>query len=95
MVVINKDMEAEKNTKNLGGEMDSELVDLFSDQVRARNYKSKKALAAAVRTWVNLPEEVQRSLYTEDSPPPLDTVIEKVLLDLEKKGKLRFSRGKK
>jgi hypothetical protein len=51
-----------KIERNLGGMMDAELVDLFSEQCDERSFKSKRALWAAVRLWVSLPIDVQSKL---------------------------------
>jgi hypothetical protein len=95
MFVYTTDMSRKKEEKNLGGMMSAEVVDTFSAQVQSRNYKSKRALEAAVRVWVNLPEDVQRELYSDTKAPPLDSVIRKVLLDLQKSGMLRSGKEKK
>ena len=54
-----------KIEKNLGGMMDSEVVDLFTSQVNERGHKNKRALEAAVRLWISLPEEIQARLLNK------------------------------
>jgi hypothetical protein len=95
MFVYTTDMSRKKEEKSLGAMMDSEVVDLFTEQAANRNYKSKKALAAAVRVWVNLPEDVQRELYSDVEAKPLESVLRKVLLDLDKAGLLHVQKRKK
>lgn len=51
-----------KGEKNLGAAMDEKLVSLFSEQCDERSFKSKKAMAAAVRLWVSLPFDIQSKL---------------------------------
>ena len=48
-----------KNEKLLSGDVDSKIVDKFLKQVDSRGFKKKRALAAAVQLWMELPEEVQ------------------------------------
>ena len=42
--------------------MDSEIVDAFTSQADTRGQVKKSALAAAVRLWTSLPEEIQARL---------------------------------
>lgn len=54
-----------KNEKMLGAHIDSCLVDEFSKQVDERGQKNKRALAAAVRLWLGLPEAIQARLLNQ------------------------------
>ena len=42
--------------------MDAEIVDAFTNQADTRGQIKKSALAAAVRLWTSLPEEIQARL---------------------------------
>ena len=51
--------------KNLGGKMNGDLVDRFTKQVDQRSSKIKRSLAAAVKLWIELPQEVQSRLLDQ------------------------------
>ncbi len=51
--------------KNLGGMINSELVDIFTEQTDVRGNKKKRAIEAAVRLWISLPEEVQSKILSQ------------------------------
>jgi len=55
-------MQQKISQKNLGGMMDAEIVDAFTNQADTRGQIKKSALAAAVRLWTSLPEEIQARL---------------------------------
>lgn len=55
----------QKNEKMLSADVDSALVDLFLEQADERGYKKKRALAAAAKLWVELPQEVQARLIDQ------------------------------
>ena len=54
-----------KHEKLLSGDVDSKIVDEFLKQVDNRGFKKKRALAAAVQLWSELPEEVQAKLLNQ------------------------------
>ena len=54
-----------KYEKLLSGDVDSKIVDEFLKQVDNRGFKKKRALAAAVQLWSELPEEVQAKLLNQ------------------------------
>jgi len=58
-------MAEKKGEKNLGAMVEEGLVDAFTEQVDGRGYKIKRSLAAAVRLWVDLPEEIQARLLNQ------------------------------
>jgi ATP-dependent Clp protease adapter protein ClpS len=68
--------------KNLGGMMNSEIVDKFTNQVNERGHKIKRALASSVKLWVELPEEIQVKLLNQstDSNSFMD-IVRKVVDD--------------
>ena len=45
--------------------MDAVLVGSFCEQVQNRGFKKKRALAAAVRLWSGLSEEIQAKLLNQ------------------------------
>lgn len=44
--------------------MDPDLVDQFTDQVDERGSKIKRSLAAALKLWITLPEDIQARLLS-------------------------------
>ena len=58
-------MTIKKSEKNLGGMMDSNLVEEFTSQVDDRGSKIKRSLVAAVKLWIELPAEIQALLLNQ------------------------------
>lgn len=58
-------MDGQNSEKNLGAMIATDLVDEFTAQVDQRGYKIKRALAAAVKLWKDLPEEIQARLLNQ------------------------------
>ena len=61
--------------KNLGGMMNSELVDAFTQQVEERGYRKKRALAGAVMLWLSLPSDAQAKILHQQSPEEAYSVV--------------------
>jgi len=45
--------------------MNSGLIDTFAQQTDVRGQKKKRAIEAAVRLWISLPEEVQSKILSQ------------------------------
>jgi len=55
-------MDEKKTEKLLSADIDSDLADNFLSQADERGYRKKRALAAAIKLWIELPTEIQARL---------------------------------
>ena len=60
-------MDRKKEQKNLGGMMDADIVDKFVQQTELRGWVNKRALAAAAKLWLQIPEDIQSRLINEET----------------------------
>jgi hypothetical protein len=54
------------SVKVISAELDSELVERFCNQVDARGFKKKRALAGAVELWLSLPPSLQAYVLSDE-----------------------------
>jgi hypothetical protein len=73
-------MVEQNSEKNLGAMIAASLVDEFTEQVDQRGYKIKRALAAAVKLWKDLPEEIQARLLNQSlASNGLGEIVQKIV----------------
>ncbi len=58
---MNRDANKEKL---LSADLDADTVDRFCQQVESRGFKKKRALSAAVRLWLSIPNELQAHIMS-------------------------------
>jgi hypothetical protein len=59
-------MAYKQDEKTLAADVKTSLVDAFEKQWKARGQVQKRAVAAALRLWVSLPEDLQAKLISEE-----------------------------
>jgi len=57
-------MTRDAKEKLLSADLEGEVVDRFCEQVESRGFKKKRALSAAVRLWLSIPNELQAFLMS-------------------------------
>jgi hypothetical protein len=55
------------NQKGFGVDIDAGIADKFSDQLETRGQKKFRAIEAALKLWVSLPNELQALLIDESA----------------------------
>ena len=58
-------MSIKNDEKNLGGVVPASVADAFVKQAKKRGYITKRAIAAAFKLWIGLPEDVQARLMNQ------------------------------
>ena len=59
-------MAYKQDEKTLAADIKTSLVDAFEKQWKARGQVQKRAVAAALRLWISLPEDIQAKLISEE-----------------------------
>ena len=59
-------MAYKKNEKTLAADIKIPLADAFEKQWKARGQIQKRAVAAALRLWITLPEDLQAKLISRE-----------------------------
>ena len=59
-------MAYKKDEKTLSADVKISLVDAFEKQWKARGQIQKRAVAAALRLWISLPEDLQARLISQE-----------------------------
>ena len=59
-------MAYKQDEKTLAADVKISLVDVFEKQWKARGQVQKRAVAAALRLWVSLPEDLQAKLISQE-----------------------------
>ena len=62
----NKFMAYKQGEKTLVADINVSLIDAFEKQWKARGQVQKRAVAAALRLWVSLPEDLQAKLISQE-----------------------------
>jgi len=62
----NEVMAYKKDEKTLSADVKISLVDAFEKQWKARGQIQKRAVAAALRLWISLPEDLQARLISQE-----------------------------
>lgn len=66
MFVLNRVMAYKKDEKTLAADVKTSLLDDFAKQWKARGQIQKRAVAAALRLWISLPEDLQARLISQE-----------------------------
>jgi len=59
-------MAYKQDEKTLAADIKTSLVDAFEKQWKARGQVQKRAVAAALRLWISLPEDLQARLISQE-----------------------------
>ena len=64
--MCNKVMPYKKDEKTLAADIKISLLNAFEKQWKARGQIQKRAVAAAIRLWISLPEDLQAKLISQE-----------------------------
>jgi hypothetical protein len=88
-------MVQKKNEKLLSADIDCKIVDKFLSQASERGFTKKRALAAAVKLWTELPLEMQARLLSKDTNIDSFTELVRQVVDERIKKVVEFETRKK
>lgn len=81
-------MPKQKPESQLIAHVEVELADAFRAQIDKRGHIQKRAMAAAIRLWVDLPVEVQAKLVSESlDSPSLVALVQQIVDDTIEAGR--------
>jgi len=66
LFALNRVMAYKKDEKTLAADVKISLLDAFGKQWKGRGQIQKRAVAAALRLWISLPEDLQAKLISQE-----------------------------
>jgi hypothetical protein len=67
-----------KSEMKMPGYIYSVSIEDFCQQAELRGFKKKKAIEAAIRTWITLPAEIQVQIITSKTKEEIKEIFKKI-----------------